>query len=247
MESSRLTKIASAVLALAAASALVACGTQQIDVGANKPGMEHAAVLFQQRCSGCHSLAAAASNGSASNVRQALKTNGPNFNQRKESYERAIYAIQNGGFSGAIMPANIVTGADAKLVAQFVAKYSGTDVNTPPSPSPMPMPKQPAPAATTTTAAGGTAALVAEGRSLFAQNGCGGCHVLKDAGAVGKVGPSLQGIGGDPAAMITKSIVNPNAQVEKPYQPNIMPQTFGKTMTPKQIAALVAYLQAVAR
>jgi hypothetical protein len=38
-----------------------------------------------------------------------------------------LFAIRNGGFSGAIMPANIVTGADADAVATFVEKYSGRE------------------------------------------------------------------------------------------------------------------------
>jgi len=38
---------------------------------------------------------------------------------------RVLYAIQNGGFSGAIMPQNIVVGEQALAVAQFVATYSG--------------------------------------------------------------------------------------------------------------------------
>ena len=42
-----------------------------------------------------------------------------------ESFTRVLYAIRNGGFSGAIMPENIVVGEDAKAVAAFVAKYSG--------------------------------------------------------------------------------------------------------------------------
>jgi hypothetical protein len=37
----------------------------------------------------------------------------------------ALYAIRNGGFSGAIMPANI--GRQAKRVAAFVARYSGRE------------------------------------------------------------------------------------------------------------------------
>ena len=36
-----------------------------------------------------------------------------------------LFAIRNGGFSGAIMPANIVIGQDAEAVADFVAEYSG--------------------------------------------------------------------------------------------------------------------------
>src|SRR5205085_2663131 len=36
-----------------------------------------------------------------------------------------MYAIENGGFSGAIMPQNVVVGQDAMKVAQFVATYAG--------------------------------------------------------------------------------------------------------------------------
>ena len=36
-----------------------------------------------------------------------------------------LYAIRNGGFSGAIMPENIVVGKEANDVAAFLAKYAG--------------------------------------------------------------------------------------------------------------------------
>jgi hypothetical protein len=59
-------------------------------------------------------------------VRTAQFNNGPNFDVRCERpVARVLYAIQNGGFSGAIMPQNIVVGAQALAVAQFVATYSG--------------------------------------------------------------------------------------------------------------------------
>jgi hypothetical protein len=38
---------------------------------------------------------------------------------------RVLYAIANGGFSGVVMPQNIVVGQNAIDVAQFVAKYAG--------------------------------------------------------------------------------------------------------------------------
>jgi hypothetical protein len=89
--------------------------------------MHDGATLFQQRCAGCHTLAQAASRGSAANVRTAQYNNGPNLNVRCERpVARVLYAIENGGFSGAIMPQNIVTGAQAMQVAQFVATYAGS-------------------------------------------------------------------------------------------------------------------------
>jgi hypothetical protein len=54
-----------------------------------------------------------------------VRTNGPNFNIRKENVEQVLYAIRNGGFSGAIMPENIVVGEQAQDIAHFLAAYSG--------------------------------------------------------------------------------------------------------------------------
>ena len=53
------------------------------------------------------------------------KTNGPNFNVRKENEDDILFAIRNGGFSGAIMPANIAVGQDAEDIATFLEKYAG--------------------------------------------------------------------------------------------------------------------------
>jgi mono/diheme cytochrome c family protein len=112
--------------AAAAAAALVtACGSEKIAVPKSDPTYA-GAVLFSQRCSGCHTLSYAATHGSAANVRTRDITNGPNFNVRCERpVTRVLYAIENGGFSGAIMPQNVVVGPDAVAVAQFVAKYAG--------------------------------------------------------------------------------------------------------------------------
>ncbi len=122
--SPRSKSILLAVAALALAIPLAACGEQKIHVATTDPA--HAgAVLFQQRCAGCHTLSAAGTHGSAANIRTRERTDGPNFNVRAECVERVIYAIENGGFSGAIMPQNIVVGSDAQQVAAFLAKYAG--------------------------------------------------------------------------------------------------------------------------
>jgi hypothetical protein len=54
---------------------------------------------------------------------------GPNLNKRRLTKEEALFAIQNGGFSGAIMPQNIVVGDDAEAVAEFLAEYAGTEAS----------------------------------------------------------------------------------------------------------------------
>ncbi len=118
------------LLALALALPLAACGEQSIQVPATSP--QHAgAELFQQRCAGCHTLSAAATQGSAANVRTRERTDGPNFNTRRECVERVLYAIENGGFSGAIMPQNIVVGEQARQVAEFLAQYAGRSAKGP--------------------------------------------------------------------------------------------------------------------
>jgi mono/diheme cytochrome c family protein len=116
------------LLAIALALPLAACGEQKIEVASSSP-QRPGAELFQQRCAGCHTFDAAGTMGSSADVRTRERTDGPNFNTRPECVERVLYAIQNGGFSGAIMPQNIVVGDQAREVAEFVAHYAGQDVD----------------------------------------------------------------------------------------------------------------------
>ena len=116
---------------------LLALGTGGLLLGATGCGQDIAlaqtdplyrgAQVFNERCAGCHTLDAAASIGSRPDRWSGggERTNGPNFNQRSENRADVLYAIRNGGFSGAIMPANIVVGRDAEVLADFVAKYAG--------------------------------------------------------------------------------------------------------------------------
>jgi mono/diheme cytochrome c family protein len=125
-----LRRIWPATLGLVLALAAGGCGTQGIQLAEDDPNYA-GAVLFSERCSGCHSLEAAGAQGSAN---RALRNQGPNLNERIESADDVLYAIRNGGFAGAIMPQNIVVGDEADAVASFVAEYSGKDVDRPPKP-----------------------------------------------------------------------------------------------------------------
>jgi predicted lipoprotein with Yx(FWY)xxD motif len=121
--------VSGATVAVAVLSA--GCGTEKISVPKSSPYYA-GAILFSQRCAGCHTLAAAATHGSASNIKTRLITNGPNLNTRCERPAiRVLYAIENGGFSGATMPQNIVVGPQARQVAEFVAQYAGKTSATP--------------------------------------------------------------------------------------------------------------------
>jgi mono/diheme cytochrome c family protein len=124
---SRLIVISLAALAVAAG--IGACGTNHISIPKSDPTYSAdlaAAQLFNQRCGGCHTLSYAGTHGSAANPRTAEAINGPNFNVTcVRPADRVLYAIENGGFSGAYMPANIVVGKQAREVAMFVAKFAG--------------------------------------------------------------------------------------------------------------------------
>jgi mono/diheme cytochrome c family protein len=111
----------SAALAVALASG---CGSEGVQV------KERGAQLFAERCSGCHTLKPAGTEGSIPGERPT----GPNLDKRKLSKNEALFAIRNGGFSGAIMPQNVVVGKDAEAVAEFLAKYAGTEAKSPPTP-----------------------------------------------------------------------------------------------------------------
>jgi mono/diheme cytochrome c family protein len=97
------------------------CGSEGVEVH------DRGAQLFSERCAGCHTLKAAGTEGSIAGE----PPTGPNLNKRKLTKEEALFAIQNGGFSGAIMPQNIVVGEDAEAVAEFLAEYAGTEAQRP--------------------------------------------------------------------------------------------------------------------
>jgi mono/diheme cytochrome c family protein len=118
-------KAAAMLLVLFACAAILgACGSQGVSVSKDSP-YYRGAILFRDHCSGCHTLSTVGAQGSATSIANRIPTNGPNFNIRKENAEQVLYAIRNGGFSGAIMPENIVVGKEAEEVANFLAAYSG--------------------------------------------------------------------------------------------------------------------------
>jgi len=126
MPSRALTAVCLAIAALLASG----CGEQSVQVSRDDP--THAgAVLFAERCGMCHTLTPAGTQGSAVDVTKKETVDGPNLDDRKEKKEDVLYAIANGGFSGAIMPENIVTGTEADAIAEFLTKYSGSKASGP--------------------------------------------------------------------------------------------------------------------
>ncbi len=74
--------------------------------------------LFRQRCASCHALAAVNARG----------VTGPNLDRIGTVNEARIRtAIRVGGSGQNRMPANLLTGPDARDVAEYVAKVAGRD------------------------------------------------------------------------------------------------------------------------
>jgi mono/diheme cytochrome c family protein len=115
------------VLAVAGSAFAASCGEEGIQLAKSDPDYE-GAQIFQQSCSGCHTLSAAGTQGSATNPNDREYKDGPNFDTRCEEADQVLYAIQNGGFSSQPMPQDILVGEEAQKVADFVAEYSGSDV-----------------------------------------------------------------------------------------------------------------------
>jgi cytochrome c oxidase subunit 2 len=94
------------------------------------------------------------------------------------------------------------------------------------------------------------------GLAVFNTAGCSGCHTFTPAKAAGKVGPSLNDVTAsyddakaagktkatDLAGFIKESIENPNAYIAKGYAPNVMPKSFGSSLSDKQLTDLAGYL-----
>ncbi|HEX6456719.1 MAG TPA: c-type cytochrome [Solirubrobacterales bacterium] len=84
------------------------------------------------------------------------------------------------------------------------------------------------------------------GAQLFTGIGCGGCHTLSAAGSTGTTGPDLNEslAPDDDTAGIEEMIVHPNEEVVEGYPPNVMPQTYGQSLSKAEVSELAEYLVA---
>ena len=153
------------LLLLGALALLAGCGTGG---KASSSGVDqtNGQKLFQAKCGGCHTLAAAGSSG----------TNGPNLDEafgpsRKQGFKQSTFqnvVLDQIRQPSAPMPKNLVTGQDAQDVAAFVAATAGKAGAEAPSPE----------------------QLGNDGKKIF-QSECASCHTLKAANATGTIGPNL--------------------------------------------------------
>jgi mono/diheme cytochrome c family protein len=98
----------------------------------------------------------------------------------------------------------------------------------------------------TTTAAATSAA----GKAVFVSAGCGACHTFKAAGTSATIGPDLdtapeadaKKTNTALAAFVRESIVNPEAYIAPGFPKNVMPKTFGTSLSKAQLDSLVSFV-----
>jgi cbb3-type cytochrome c oxidase subunit III len=191
----RLHRIVVALAGLALVAVLAAgCGTG--GVASTRGDVQNGAKLFQAKCGGCHTLAAAGSQG----------TTGPNL-------DGAFYSDRAQGFkpdtienvvldqirlAAAPMPQNLVNGQDAVDVAAYVASVAGQNGPNPKS---------------------GTKST--NGKTIFTST-CGSCHTLKAAATHGTIGPNLDQL--KPALAIVKRQVTNGGAVMPAFKGKLTDQ-----------------------
>jgi len=258
-------RVLAAASILAIGAGVTACGSEDVSPTVKKddPAIARGADLFAERCAGCHTLDIVGAQGGATEIKDRERVDGPNFNVRRETTDSVLYAIRNGGFSGAIMPENIVVGREADDVAAFLSKYAGQERKaeiTPQQPAgggnanggsttTPPTNTQTTPEATTSTPEAGTTSTPgagttstgagaqqanAQGKQVFTQS-CGSCHTLKDAATTGTVGPNLDDLKPDEAT-VQRQVTNGGG---------VMPAFKGQ-LTDAQIKAVSQYVSSVA-
>ncbi|MFZ0087867.1 MAG: c-type cytochrome [Solirubrobacteraceae bacterium] len=204
-------------------------------------------VTFQKTCGGCHTLAHAATSG----------TTGPNLDDafrqdradgiKGTSIEGLVdYWIRYPNTEG-VMPQMLLKGQDAQNVAAYVAAVAAK-------------PGQDTGALASAGGVAGTTA--AAGKTVFTGvGGCGSCHTLAAAGTTGNVGPNLdkdlrancaspqskQIRGATLQECIHTAIVKPYAYIPAGYKAGVMPSTFGQTLKPNEITALVNFISSAAK
>src|SRR5919202_4827389 len=100
---------------------------------------------------------------------------------------------------------------------------------------------------TTTSGGGGGGGGAANGKALFASNGCVSCHTYKPAGSKATVGPDLDKLASyakqakKPLEPFTReSIVQPDAYVQPGFPKGVMPSF--ASLSKSQVDALVSFL-----
>ena len=183
----RLRGLVGACVALVAAFAASGCGSTGLpEAGDTTRGKE----LFVKGCAQCHVLADAGTKGVIGPnlddaFRQARKDGLGETTIASVIRSQIAYPVEEPTTGSLGMPADIFTGADADAVTDYVASVAGLPVRGGAA----------APGGggegDGDGEEGGGGGETADGKAIFAEAGCGGCHTLEAAGTSGNVGPNL--------------------------------------------------------
>jgi mono/diheme cytochrome c family protein len=208
-------------VAVAVVPALSGCGVS------TKGDFDRGKQLFTARCAQCHTLRDAASISPIGPDLDAAFAQARAQGMDPETISGVVKnQVENPRPSNSnqsvSMPADLVSGSDL----DDVASYLGTVAGNPEFKGPT-LPSDP-------------------GALVFLQNGCGACHTLAAGGSSGTTGPDLDTAIGKgllkTAAGVKQAIVDPDKTLADGYPANVMPDTFGQSITPTDLDALVQFL-----
>ncbi len=189
---------------------------------AENADIDRGRALFIESCGRCHTLAESGSSGTVGPDLDAAFADARAIGQDTDTFAGEVeYQIEtprktrpSDESNPLYMPPQLVTGQDEQDVAAYVAAVAGVP---------------------------GIKAPVLATPDLFATQ-CGSCHTLAATGSTGQIGPNLDDVlPGQTAAAIKDSILNPSANLSPGFQDQMTP-TFGDSLDPKQIDALVKFL-----
>jgi mono/diheme cytochrome c family protein len=211
--------------AAAVALTLAACGRDE-------PDLTNGKALFVENCGRCHILGRAATAGTQGPDLDAAFRAGLAAGMDRETVQGVVRRQIANVRRNSIMPADLVTGEDARDVAAYVgfaAAKSGEDQGA--------------------LAQAGLAG-AETGSQIFTAAGCGACHTFSEAGANGDIGPSLDELaqaagerkpGTSPEDYVQESLLDPDAFTASGFQAGVMPSYEGR-LNEEQVQALVEYL-----
>jgi mono/diheme cytochrome c family protein len=214
-------------LAIGIAVVVAACGRE------GEPDLVNGKQLFNQKCGSCHVLKRAATAGKIGpdldEAFRAAREDGLG----EQTIEGVVRQQIDSPRKGSQMPADLVTGGDARDVAAYVAMVAA-------------VPGEDRGALARAGLAGAT-----DPRQIFTAAGCGACHTLAAAGSRSDIGPSLDELrrtaarrrpGLSAEEYAREAIVDPRAFAVSGFPADVMPTDYRERLEPKQIDALVRFL-----
>jgi mono/diheme cytochrome c family protein len=207
---------------------LAGCGTSS-SAPINGDFQDRGRQLFNAKCGTCHKMAAAASVGEAGPDLDAAFAPAREVGMDADTIRGIVLAQidrpepPNVSDPGPSMPADIVEGNDAEDVAAYIAEFAGVPGAKPPE-----------------------APGEGPGAQVYANNGCGSCHIFAAAESSGVLGPNLDEVIPEMSKQeIEEGIVDPMADKAEGYEDAVMPDRFDD-IPPEQLEQLIQFLMSQA-